>query len=273
MVKAANAQAVRPGIYSGTLRHRRSTPRVHDFTQRLFMVLLDVDRIPALMKTSWLTGYNRWSWASYHESDHVGDPGRPLRERLALDAARAGLALPDGPVFLLTHLRYLGYCFNPVSFFYCHDSGGVLRLLMAEVSNTVGGRQTYWVPARPTGPHTFGGRAEKTLAVSPFMPADVVYSFSFSAPGERLGMHIRASGGTRRESHDLDATLLLRHRPWTAAAIRGALLRHPAMTASVIGRIHFEALRLWWKGVPIAPRSSGSVTHRDATADASAAEP
>ncbi len=90
------------------------------------MAWLDIDRIPELMaKLPW-TGYNRFNWASFHERDHFGDPRLTLRERLAVDARAQGVALPDGPIFLLTHLRYAGYCFNPISFFFCYGSSGAL---------------------------------------------------------------------------------------------------------------------------------------------------
>ena len=104
------------GLFVGTLRHRRFTPVAHAFTYPLFMVLLDVDRLPELMRVSRVTSYNRWNWASFHDRDHLGDPARGLRDRLAVDATRHGIDLPDGRIFLLTHLRYLGYGFNPVSF-------------------------------------------------------------------------------------------------------------------------------------------------------------
>jgi len=88
------------------------------------MTCLDVDRIPELMRVSPFSSYNRWNWAAFHERDHFGDPRLPLRARLRQDSDAAGLSLPDGPIFLLTHLRYLGYNFNPVSFYYCHDLQG-----------------------------------------------------------------------------------------------------------------------------------------------------
>jgi len=103
---------VQPGIYIGKLRHHRFQPVEHAFSYPLFMVLLDVERIPELMKLSAFTAYNRFAWASFHERDHFGDPSLPLRERLRSDAASHGIALPDGPIYLLTHLRYLGYNFN-----------------------------------------------------------------------------------------------------------------------------------------------------------------
>src|SRR5262245_16412405 len=96
-----------PALYVGRLRHRRFRPRVHEFTYRLFMVLVDVDRVDEQMRASRLTSVNRFNWASFHDADHLGDPTQPLRARVAADAARHGHQLPDGPIYLLTHLRYL----------------------------------------------------------------------------------------------------------------------------------------------------------------------
>ncbi len=248
--------SVGAGIYVGSLRHRRFSPVPHAFTYPVFMVLLDVDRLGELMATSRLTSWNRFNWATFDDRDHLGDPSRPLRERLADDAARRGVALPEGRILLLTHLRYLGYCFNPVSFFYCFDADDHLQLVLAEVNNTFGGSQTYWVR-----PHD---RAPKSLYVSPFLQMDLEYVFDFATPGESLVAHMetRNAGGTL-----VDATLRLDRRAWTAHEIRRALMRHPVMTVSVIAGIHWEALRLWWKGVPIVPRPSpdGTIEERRTT--------
>ncbi len=234
---------IEPGVYVGTLRHRRFTPVPHTFTFPLFMVLLDVDRIGELMRASAFTSWNRFNWASFDDRDHLGDPRLPLRERLRLDAEGAGVTLPDGAIFLLTHLRYLGYCFNPVSFFYCFDAGGTLQLVLAEVHNTFGGSAQYWVR-----PHD---HAAKALYVSPFMPPDLDYAFDFSRPEASLVAHM----ATLRDGLAcFDATLRLERRPWTAAAIRRALVRHPVMTAAVVAGIHWQAVKLWWKGVPAYDR-------------------
>jgi DUF1365 family protein len=241
MARAPAFQA--SGVYAGSLRHRRFSPVPHEFTYPLFMVLLDIDRLGELMSASRFTSWNRFNWASFDDRDHLGDPSRPLRERLAADGARNGVALPNGRVLLLTHLRYLGYCFNPVSFFYCFDADDRLQLVLAEVNNTFGGSQRYWVRPRD--------RAPKSLYVSPFLDMDLEYAFDFATPGESLVAHMeaRSAAGTI-----FDATLRLSRRAWTAREIRRALVRHPAMTAAVIAGIHWEALRLWWKGVPIVPR-------------------
>ncbi len=238
------------GLFVGTLRHRRFTPVAHAFTYPLFMALLDIDRLAELMGVSGLTSYNRWNWSSFYDRDHFGDPGRPLRERLVADAASHGIELPDGPIFLLTHLRYFGYCFNPVSFFYCFDRAGLLRVVLAEVSNTFGGTHNYWLRPDPAS-RSFRAAASKSLYVSPFMPVDLEYTFAFTSPAGRLVAHMETS---QAGSVGFDATLSLERRPWSATEIRRVLMMYPAITVRVMAGIHWEALKLWWKGVPVVPR-------------------
>ena len=251
------------GLFVGTLRHRRFTPVAHAFTYPLFMALLDIDRVPELMSVSAATSYNRWNWASFDDRDHLGDPSRPLRERIVADAARHGLELPAGPVFLLTHLRYLGYCFNPVSFFYCFDRAEQLQVVLAEVHNTFGGAHKYWLRPDPAS-RTFRAAATKSLYVSPFMPVDLEYAFALTPPAGRLVAHMETS---QAGSVGFDATLSLERRPWNAAEIRRVLVRYPAMTATVMAGIHWQALRLWWKGVPVVRRlTSDGVAERAAYA-------
>jgi DUF1365 family protein len=240
------------GLFVGTLRHRRFTPVAHAFTYPLFMALLDIDRVPALMRVSAVTSDNRWNWASFDDRDHLGDPSRPLRERLIVDAARHGVELPAGPIFLLTHLRYLGYCFNPVSFFYCFDPAERLQVVLAEVSNTFGGTHNYWLRPDPAS-RTFRAAAPKSLYVSPFMPVDLKYTFAFTRPESRLIAHMETS---QAGTVGFDATLSLERRPWNAVEIRRALMRYPVMTARVMAAIHWEALKLWWKGVPVVRRTT-----------------
>ena len=241
---------IESGLFIGTLRHRRFAPVPHAFTYPLFMALLDVDRVPELMRVSRVTSYNRWNWASFDDRDHLGDPTRSLRDRLAVDATRHGIDVPDGRIFLLTHLRYLGYGFNPVSFFYCFDRAKQLQVVLAEVSNTFGGTHNYWLRPEPVS-RMFRAAATKSLYVSPFMPAALEYTFVFTAPAGRLVAHMETS---EAGCVGFDATLSLERRPWNATEIRRVLVRHPAMTARVMADIHWEALKLWWKGVPVVPR-------------------
>ena len=244
------------GIYSGTLRHRRFEPVLHEFRYGIFMAFLDIDRIPELMSVSPFSSYNRFNWAAFAERDHLrdqsgdqsGDSSQTLRERLHVDARAQGIVLDDGPVFLLTHLRYLGYNFNPISLFYCYDHAGQLRNILAEVNSTFGETHNYWLtPANRTGrQHRY--RCAKKMHVSPFMGMDLDYTFALSSPGETLALQMETLDG---ENGFFDATLSLRRQPWCAPALHRALIAHPWMTAKVIAAIHWQALRLYLKKAPV----------------------
>lgn len=223
-------------LYAGRVRHRRFQPRAHEFQYSLFMAYLDLDELERVFAGRWLWSTRRAALARFAREDHVGDPTVPLAEAVrALVAERTG-ERPAGPIRLLTHLRYLGYVFNPVSFYYCYDRDESLRTVVAEVNNTPWGeRHCYVVPARAT--------TRKALHVSPFMPMDLEYHWRFGAPGERLAVHMALERAGERV---FDASLALERKPIT----NGVLLRHPFMTAKVIAAIHWEALRLWLKRVP-----------------------
>jgi DUF1365 family protein len=203
------------------------------------------------MQTSLLSGYNRWNWASFYDVDHFGDVRKPLPERIEEDALRHGLRLPDGKIFLLTHLRYLGYNFNPVSFYYCFDSDEQLRMILAEVNNTFGETQNYWLSPANQVAATEKARSyqfPKTFHVSPFMGMDCRYHWTFTPPEESLVIQTNVA-----ENHEalFDSTLRLERRPWSAKSIRYALLRFPWVTAKTIAAIHWEAARLYFKKVPV----------------------
>ena len=245
-----------PALYTGTLRHRRFRPRKHEFTYRLFMAWLDIDRIPELMAQSPCTSYNRFNWASFEERDHFGDPRLRLRERVAQDARAHGIQLPDGPIFLLTHLRYLGYCFNPISFYFCYDRSGHLDIILAEVNSTFGETCNYWLGPqnRPSSASALHFRCPKTMHVSPFMDMNLDYEFVLTEPADKLVAHmntIERSAALESAQPFFDATLALERRPWTSRTLAAVLLRHPWMTAKVIGAIHWQALRLFLKRVPV----------------------
>jgi len=238
-------------IYFGTLRHRRFRPARHEFTYPLFMAYLDADRLPELMKVSRLASYNGWNWASFHEADHFGDPRKSLRERLEEDAAKYGLDLPDGKIFLLTNLRYLGYNFNPVSFFYCHDADERLRLIMAEVKNTFGKTQNYWLSADCEISASEASRSyefDKTFHVSPFISMDCRYHWTFTSPDAALTIQTNVVEDGKSV---FDGTLKLTRRPWSGKWLRSALMQFPWVTAKTVAAIHWEAVRLRLKKVPV----------------------
>ena len=200
------------------------------------MALLDVDRLPEAMAVSRLTSYNRFNWASFHDADHYRGSVRcgcatAWRGARPVTGSRAARS---GPIYLLTHLRYAGYVFNPISIYYCYDQHGALTLVLADVRNTYGGRREYWLRPTDALPHRFKAAAAKSLYVSPFMTHDVGYEFVLTPPAAALVAHMNVApeGGGKV----FDATLTLERRPWTAAEIRRALCGFPVMTAKVIAR-------------------------------------
>ncbi|MEO5922822.1 MAG: DUF1365 domain-containing protein [Bryobacteraceae bacterium] len=246
-----------PGIYTGSLRHRRFRPANHEFTYNLFMAWLDIDRIPELMAQSPWTSYNRFNWANFDQRDHFGDPHRSLRERITQDAREHDVPAPDGPIYLLTHLRYLGYCFNPISLFYCYDQSGKLQTILAEVNSTFGESRNYWLTSANQRPanqqpatNALHYRCAKTMHVSPFLGMDLNYEFTLTEPSQTLVAHMNTPEPGIPEPL-FDATLTLEHQPWTPQNLFRVLMRHPWMTLKVIVAIHWQALRLYLKRVPV----------------------
>lgn len=241
------------GLYVGMVRHRRRQPRVHAFRYPVFMAFLDLGRLDEAAAASRLVSRCGFNALSLDEGAYLPDRPEPTLAERFLAAARAeGHSLPEGArVFLLTHPKTWGFAFNPVSYYYAFDGEGRLLLLCAEVTNTPWKeRHRYWMDPRE-GRRGGGGwsfRVPKAFHVSPFMPMDLVYRWAFSAPGERLVVHM---GLYASDCPVFDATLDLARRPWSASEIRRAVLRHPWMTAKVIAAIHWEALWLWIKRVPV----------------------
>lgn len=240
---------IRPAIYVGSLRHRRFAPVQHDFTYPIFMACLDIDRIEEMMSISPFASHNRWNWASFFDEDHFGNPTVTIRRRLLESARARQMAFPDGKILLLTHLRYLGYNFNPVSFFYCHNSGGALETIVAEVNNTFGETHNYWLrSAGNSNGNSYQYHFPKEFHVSPFFGLDQQYEWTFASSGDSL---IVQTNSYENGARVFDATLELEPREWNRKNLHDVLLKFPWMTLKVISEIHWQAARLWGKGVPV----------------------
>lgn len=241
---------IAPALYAGHLRHRRFHPRDHAFSYSIFMALLDIDRIAETMAVSPWTSHNRFNVLSFDDRDHLGEGRMPLRQAVAASARDAGCELPDGRIFLLTHLRYAGYVFNPISLYYCHSASGALELVMADVRNTYGGRHQYWLQPLDLTPQRLRALVPKQLFVSPFMQGPMDYEFVVTPPADRLTVHMNVIDRRAPRTRCFDATLAMTASPWTPAAVRRVAWQFPFMTAKVIGAIHWEAIRLRWKRLP-----------------------
>jgi DUF1365 family protein len=241
-------------VYEGWVRHRRHGEVEHELRFPLFMAYLDLDELPEVLDGRPLWSARRPAPAWFRRADHLGDPSRPLAETItSLVAGRTGRR-PDGPIRLLTNLRYLGHCFNPVSFYYCFDATTErVAAVVAEVTNTPWGERHAYVldadPAERAPGAVVRGRLEKTFHVSPFMGMDHTYDWRLTEPSERLHVHIESE---RQGEVVFDATLSLERRPLST----GVLLRHPALTMQVVAGIYGQALGLWRKGARYHPHPS-----------------
>ena len=258
-------------LYHGWLDHRRLAPRRHAFRYRLFMAYLDLAELDHVFRGRWLWSTRHAALARFDRRDHLGDPAQPLDQAVrALVAERTGHR-PEGPIRLLTHLRYFGYVFNPVSFYYCFEPAGrTVEAVVAEVHNTPWGeRHCYVLRSDSPAADSLHARSVKAMHVSPFHPMSLHYDWRLHTPGEALTAHmaLREAGHADPEPAPIfAATLALQRVPITGTSLAGTLLRFPWMTAKVIAAIHWEALRLWVKRVPLFDHPTRSRASRIAAA-------
>lgn len=234
-------------IYNGWVSHQRFQPKAHGFRYRLFMLMLDLDELPTLFQQNRLWSYLRPNCAYFKRADYYGNPQQPLTAAIrALVKTQSGLTV-EGRIYLLTHLRYWGVCFNPVSFYYCHDGAGQLIAIVSHITNTPWNEDHAYVHVCNLEQDSQVFQFDKKFHVSPFMPMDIAYTWQFSRPAERLHVHMQ---NWRAGEAQFFATLNMTREAWSAKRLNQLLWQFPWMTAKVIAGIYWQALRLWLKRVP-----------------------
>jgi hypothetical protein len=288
-------------IYECRVLHARLLPKPHRFAYRIFMLALDLDELPSLHRHLRLFSVNRRNLYAFHEKDHLptaeplhapspnpichlisdkwGSSGAPpgaaprrdaasLKERVLAFLATRGVDLgAGGRVELVTLPRVFGYLFNPVSFYYCYDTGGACVAAIAEVTNTFREMKPYFLgpetirpPASGSGSGAFHLRTPKHFYVSPFSDVDVAFDFNLPPPAGTLCVRIDDYQGEQRT---LASTLAGPARPLTDARLAWFTFKYPLLTLRIIGLIHWHALLLYFKKIPWFGKAARSDGQRD----------
>jgi DUF1365 family protein len=239
-------------IYEGRVSHTRHQPVRHRFDYRLFMMYVDLDEMPTLFEKRWFWSVTKLALARFRRDRHMGhgDLQDAVRQRVADELGFR----PAGPIRLLTNFAYFGYVFNPVSFYYCFAADGeTVEAIVVEVNNTPWGEQHCYVEScrDADGPQRMWRfEVAKRMHVSPFMPMAADYTWVLKPPAENLSVFManRVAG-----SRAFKAMLSLQRTEISSGTLAGVLLRYPFQTMTTMFAIHWQALRLWLKRVPIHP--------------------
>ena len=257
--------AYRSAIFAGHVVHKRLTPARHGFAYKVFSLCLDVDEIDRLASELRLFSRNRCNLLSFYDADHGPGDGTPVAEHIRKTLIAAGLGHASAHIELLCYPRMLGFVFNPLSVYFCYAAEHQIGAIVYEVSNTFGERVSYVIPVDPGPGSAVRQVCAKEMYVSPFTNKASRYTFHVLPPANDeaaavvVGISLRDATGPVLKTHFRG----LRHS-MSDRTLGRMLARHPMMTAKVVGAIHFEAARLWLKGVPlverhVSPRHSISV--------------
>ncbi|MGQ0631452.1 MAG: DUF1365 domain-containing protein [Sporichthyaceae bacterium] len=227
-------------LYDTVVAHVRHTPVRNAFRYRSYSWLVDLDDLPRIPRPL-------RALAQFRAQDHLGSPGASLRENLDAFLAARGVDTGGGRILMLANARVLGYVFNPLSVYWCHDPAGTLMCVVAEVHNTYGERHAYLVRTDADGRASF----DKEFYVSPFYPVDGHYRMSLPRPDAQVRIAIELHRG---EAKPFVATVRGRRRAAGTRALLSSAIRVPWVTFTVAVQIRIQGVRLWARRVPVVPR-------------------
>jgi DUF1365 family protein len=248
-------------LYLGEVIHQRFAPRRHRLRYRMFQMLFYLDELPSLARRLKLFSYNEFNAFSFHDADHGdGDgAGGSLRAYVDRVLAKAGLVVSGGRVALLCMPRLFGHVFNPISIYYCFDADKNLVAMIYEVNNTFGQRHTYLIPVDKTIDGTVKQSCAKGFYVSPFMSMDMNYDFKLTRPGGTIATVVNGSNSAGEPL--IFAAFTGQRREFTDRALLAALFAYPFLTLGVVVAIHWEALKLFFKGIRLRDRPTPPSTN------------
>ncbi len=237
-------------IYKGIVTHRRFKPKRHFFSYKTFSILFDLNELKDLEKRISIFSLNKFNLFSFYNKDHGNRDGSDLQNWAKLTLKKFNINSKISKIKLLCFPRIFGYVFNPLSIFYCYNESAELKAILYEVKNTFNEQHTYVFPVEKNS-KIITQNCNKRFYVSPFIEMETTYNFRLSEPQETLSIFIKQT--------DVDGTLLSacqigKKEKISTKQLLVNFFRHPMMTIKIIMAIHFEALRLWTKGVKLVKR-------------------
>ena len=237
-------------IYNGKVIHKRFKPKIHFFKYKVFSLYLDLNEINQIVKNIFFFSYNKFNLISFYNKDHGPRDGTSLIDWVKLNLKSAGISEIDIKVRILCYPRILGYVFNPLSVFFIYNKNSDLISILYEVKNTFGEQHTYVFKVN-NNTNFIQNNCKKKFFVSPFMDLKSSYNFKVTHPDHNLSIII--------DQRDENGKLLFASQDGirsklTSKNLMFSYIKHPLMTIKIISAIHFEALRLWLKGIKLVKK-------------------
>jgi hypothetical protein len=232
-------------IYNGSVIHKRFKPKEHFFKYKVFSLFIDLSELEELNKNLKFFSFNKFNLISFHEKDHGERDGSSLLDWVKLNLRNNNISTENIKIKLLCYPRILGYVFNPLSIFFIYNKDENLISILYEVKNTFGEQHTYVFKVESEN-KLIQNNCSKKFHVSPFIEMNCNYFFRILKPGENLSVKI--------DQYDQEGKILFasqdgKRSDLTSKNLMNSYLKHPLMTFKIISAIHFEAFKLWIKGI------------------------
>ena len=232
-------------IYTGNVVHKRFKPKIHFFKYKIFSLLIDLSEIHLLDKELKIFSYNKFNIISFYDKDHGARDGSSVENWVKDNLKKNNIDTNNIQIKLLCYPRIFGYVFNPLSVFYIYDKNSNLISILYEVKNTFGEQHTYIFKTNINN-NLVQHMCKKKFHVSPFIEMDCVYFFRLLKPGNKISVII--------DQNDNEGKILYASQDGVKSEINNSnmiksYLKHPLMTFKIILAIHFEAFKLWVKGI------------------------